>query len=554
MVEVLAWFAVDRTASAREPHWRRRARAAFARGGTGARTEFGGPGWGIAVRHRPAPWPGCAAGEGQLAVSLGLPVGLDATGGPLALARRLAAGADPAAEVVPPFAVIARDVDGTVRVAQDWLGMARLYTGARDGVLAFADRSTVLADLLGGTPVADPWTWAGVAASGHFGGDDAPVRGVRLLAPGTRITLRPPPPAAGAAPWRAAWRVGRTVDDLVLAGLAGRGGDPDRAAAALRAAAAASRAAADALRAAADPPAAAPPAPPGGPAPVGDLREATTRLLHRHDLHLPGADLLDPAAPPPPPVAAGGPRAPVSWYPADPDRCADRAAVVGALAARHLATVGDLAPQAAAARREHFADLLRHAAELGLAGTDVTDYVYLTERLRRGTAAPAAVHVALSPAAVVAAFAVPAGLARGRLRAAFADPDPPCRPRAAAVAAAARALLAEVGGRGLAGLLRPGAVAAPPRGGPVARRYVHLALADALLAAGRGSAPGPDRGPAHGTRDWAALDRDRAAAVPPAGPARAAGARPDGAPGGDRPPPGAPSGAPGRMDGQDGRR
>ena len=88
-------------------------------------------------------------------MSIGLPLGLDLTGGPLGVARRLLAGADLAAEAVPPFSMIACGVDGAVSVAQDWLGMSRLYTASAGGVVAFGSRPGLLAAFLDGAATPD---------------------------------------------------------------------------------------------------------------------------------------------------------------------------------------------------------------------------------------------------------------------------------------------------------------------------------------------------------------------------------------------------------------
>ncbi|HEX5741590.1 MAG TPA: hypothetical protein VFY17_08580, partial [Pilimelia sp.] len=225
----LAWFDQRPGPARAAEHGLRRARFAVAAAGlTPAgyrRHDSGGADWGLAVRHAPDPgrWPVYAAGDGLTAVSLGLPVGLDTTGGALGVARRLLAGADLAAEAVPPFGMLVHASAGCVLVAQDWLGMCRIYTATHDGVVAFGNRASLLAAFLHGAPAPDTDGWESCAAGGVFGGDTAPVRGVRLLGPAARVRLRRTPHG-----WRAAWRAGRGVDNLVQAGLSRRG-DPDRA-------------------------------------------------------------------------------------------------------------------------------------------------------------------------------------------------------------------------------------------------------------------------------------------------------------------------------------
>src|SRR4029453_10494190 len=89
-------------------------------------------------------WPVYAADDQVTAVSLGLPVGMDISGGPTALARRLLAGADVHADVVPPFSLIAIEGGDRFAIQQDWIGMGRLFTATAKRRTAFCSRPTLL--------------------------------------------------------------------------------------------------------------------------------------------------------------------------------------------------------------------------------------------------------------------------------------------------------------------------------------------------------------------------------------------------------------------------
>ncbi|GGJ75965.1 hypothetical protein GCM10010123_02400 [Pilimelia anulata] len=585
MYVVLAWFA--RRPAGRRDHAARAAAAVDAVAPPSYRSDARGDAtWGLYVRSapRPGPWPAFASADGVTAVSLGLPIGLDTTGGPVGLARRVLAGADPAAGVLPPFGLIAAGPDGAVTVAQDWLGMSRLFTAEHDGVVAFASRPSLLAGFLYGRTEPDPDAWESYAASGHFGADSAPVRGVRLLAPGARYCLLP-----GTAGWRLTRRTGRTVDDLVAAGL-DRRGDPDRAVAAaadgIAAAAAAthdlcggdlllglsggkdSRVLAAAfvgggrlprLRTNADTPAEGATAErlvallrgrgldpahelvtaaaPAAVLRVG-LRERGVRLLRHYDHQFPSTYLVRPAVAGvpgdgPPRLSltgAGGELATGYWYPTEPDLLGDRLAVERAIAARHLGAAGaGLARPARERQRDRLAGLLRHAADLGVAGADLADYVYLTERMRRWSTsayAPGMVTPFLAPAVVTACFALPPALKLARrlhtaVVARFVPEwaDVPYvsvgtgRSTAARIwqgdgAATIRGLLAAAADAPLAAPVRPDAVRTElaryqwrrRTRDDATRQFVYLALADRALRGGP---------PVVRQRDWAALDRLR---------------------------------------------
>src|SRR5665811_2555377 len=96
------------------------------------RHDLGGDDWGLVVLHPPRGggsawrWDTFAEDSGVKAVSLGVPVGAELAGGPIALARRLLGGDDIHAEVVPPFGLLALD-EARFAIQQDWLGMCRVF-------------------------------------------------------------------------------------------------------------------------------------------------------------------------------------------------------------------------------------------------------------------------------------------------------------------------------------------------------------------------------------------------------------------------------------------
>ncbi|MFW6869257.1 hypothetical protein ACOACQ_17850 [Nocardioides sp. CPCC 206347] len=186
------------------------------------RHDFGGDDWGVIVLHpadqRAYRWP-VVATEGPVnAVSHGIPVGIDVGTGPPALARRLLAGEDVHREGVPPFALLALDTD-RFALQQDWLGMARVFTGTADGITAFCTQPTLLATFLHGTARPDLAGWTSYTVCGHFGGDLSPVAGTRQLRPGERATGRRLPGGG----WEVDSQLRYAVDDVVASGLADQG-------------------------------------------------------------------------------------------------------------------------------------------------------------------------------------------------------------------------------------------------------------------------------------------------------------------------------------------
>jgi hypothetical protein len=256
MFLVSAWFATDQSAERSVRAGIRRADSSIATllADTYTRRDIGGADWGLTVCHLdrgPFRWPTLDEDADVTAVSLGIPVGSGAAGGPLGMARRLLGGDDVHADIVPPFGLIAcertRAHDGQmpptdgrdaahayarVVLQQDWLGHCRLFTATAGGVTGFSNRPSLLATFLTGEPKPSTEGWAAYTATGHFGGSTSPIEDVRLLDPGERVTCR----RAGSGSWSVTSDNRYSADDIVRAGLSDRAGGPetalDRAAAA----------------------------------------------------------------------------------------------------------------------------------------------------------------------------------------------------------------------------------------------------------------------------------------------------------------------------------
>jgi asparagine synthase (glutamine-hydrolysing) len=442
---MLAWFAATPLPEpVRAAHLGRFARAAAeVVPDSWRRHEFGGPDWGVLVRHPADPgayrWPTVATEGAVTAVSLGIPVGLDAPAGPAALARRLLGGEDVHREVVPPFALLALDRDGFA-LQQDWLGMARVFTGAADGVTAWCTRPGLLAAFLHGQARPDVAGWTSYTLCGHFGGDLSPLAGTRLLRPGERVTGR----RRAEGGWQLDTELRYATDDVVCGGHADQGrpvGERlDRAADALTRAAASlhplhdaeitlglsggkdSRLIAATLIAAGRAPrlvtnddtraegevarrlvqlvrdkrglhldhrsvrGAAPASVLGT-----GLRDRARRLADLHDHQFPSTYLARPPARAHLPettraaslTGAAGELAVGYWYPAadaEPYPTPEQAAMTRLLAGVPQAAA---APEALAAERERVGAVLAHARDLGLRDEHLIDYLYLVERMRR---------------------------------------------------------------------------------------------------------------------------------------------------------------------------
>jgi asparagine synthase (glutamine-hydrolysing) len=234
MFVVMAWFA-DRIQSAESvAHARQRFDAAVSAlvPESFLRLDSGGDDWGLTVLRAPDEgawrWPLLAEADGVTAVSLGVPIGLDATtgsSGPVRLALRLLQGDDVHVDVVPAFGLIAVEGGHRFAIQQDWLGMCRLFIGESAGVTVFGNRPSLVAKVLGGPEGPDHDGWASYAACGHFGGESSPVRGVRLLGPGHRVTGR----RRDGGGWDLTAQTRFCVDDVIKAGIAARGGGLDEA-------------------------------------------------------------------------------------------------------------------------------------------------------------------------------------------------------------------------------------------------------------------------------------------------------------------------------------
>jgi hypothetical protein len=443
MYVVLVWFS-DRTVPAAERATARdRFEAAVAQvvPPSYVRHETGGADWGVTVLSGadwgPYRWPAVAEEGPVTAVSLGLPVGVDVTGGPVALARRLLAGADVHRDVVPPFGLIALESGERVAVQQDWIGMCRLFTGTAGGVTALCSRPSLLATFLHGSTDPDLDGWASYAVTGHFGGDLSPFRGVRLLQPGERLTGRRRPGGG----WDLDTELRYGVDDVVMSGFERQGGPVeaslDLATEAITATAAGigelyadeitlglsggkdSRLIAASLIAAGrmprfstsdDTPAEGEVAielmrilrdkrglapdhrlyKAGAPANVLEvgLRERTARLQQFYDFQFPSTYTVRPAVPdrlPATPGSAGfsgvaGELCTGYWYPKVEGRSPEEESL---LHLTHAVPAAVSATEAAAAGRRRITAHLDHAKDIGLHGLHLIDYVYLVERVRR---------------------------------------------------------------------------------------------------------------------------------------------------------------------------
>ncbi|MFI7547654.1 hypothetical protein [Actinoplanes sp. NPDC049599] len=407
------------------------------------RHEFGGEDWGVTVLHPSAQsayrWSTVATENAVTAVSLGLPVGAEVTGGPVALARRLLSGGDVHRDVVPPFALLALDRDERFAVQQDWLGMCRLFTGTSGGITALCSRPSLLATFLHGAVEPDLEAWASYAICAQFGGDMSPIRGVRLLQPGERITGRRRPSGG----WALTTQVKYGIDDVVASGLAAQGRPVDEsvdlAAQAITASASSvgdlyadqmslglsggkdSRLIAASLIAAKRLPQfitnedtvaegevareltrilrdkyhlepdhkLVRSSAPASVLAVG-LHQRTTQLQRRYDFQFPSTYTARPAVPallsdsfPAPSFSgAAGELATGYWYPQVDGEAPEQLALTRLMSG----VPGDVAAEpAAASQRERINGIINHAKEIGLSDLHLLDYLFLVERVRRWT-------------------------------------------------------------------------------------------------------------------------------------------------------------------------
>ncbi|SCL14445.1 asparagine synthase (glutamine-hydrolysing) [Micromonospora rhizosphaerae] len=477
---MLAWFAERALPEAARRAARDRFDASLAEvvPASFRRHEFGGEDWGVIVLHPHDSgayrWSTVDLAGPVTAVSLGLPVGLDLTGGPTALAGRLLAGEDVHREVVPPFGLLALHAADGFALQQDWLGMCRVFTGTSGGVTAFCTRPSPLAAFLHGDVRPDPDGWRSYALCGHFGGDLSPIAGTRLLRPGERVTGR----RRADGGWDLTTAIRYATDDVVTSGFAGRDGSLDdlldgAADALTRTAASMHRLYADEIplglsggkdsRLIAASLLAAGGTPrfvtnedtgaegevarqlvqilrdkrglnpehelrlAGAPARVlgTGLRERTRRLQRLHDFQFPSSYVVRPAAAtrldervrPATFTGAAGELATGYWYPpADAETASPEQAGLAKLLAAVPRAVA--AEAAVAAEQDRIAALLRHARDIGLRDLHLLDHLYLVERMRRWcTSANATGMVTpfLAPGFVAATFGLTPEQKRGRL-------------------------------------------------------------------------------------------------------------------------------------------
>lgn len=442
------------------------------------RRQVGGPDWGLLVLHAPESgayrWSVLAQDGPVTAVSMGLPVGIDTSGGPIGLARRLLAGDEIHATVVPPFTFIAAQGDDRVAIQQDWLGMGRLFTARANGITVYCTRPSLAATVLSGTREPDLEGWLSYTSSGQFGGDSSPIRGVRLMRPGERVTAHRQP----AGGWRLTSEIRRCADDIVADGVAAQehglqaavelaaegmlaaaqgisdlydgvpdiglsGGKDSRVIAATFLATGrpvtfntnedhanegvTARHLIDIVRdkRGLDPVHRCFRA--GKPADVlaHGLFERTERLQNQYDFQFPSSYIERRALPRELPgerrptiSGVGGEIAVGYWYPADDSTDLDFA-VARQIAIKRLAATtppASMAREALAAERARVGAIVDHGAELGVRGQALGDYVYLVERDRRWFSSAylhGIVSPFLSPEVVCASFAMTAADKRG---------------------------------------------------------------------------------------------------------------------------------------------
>ncbi|TLS46422.1 hypothetical protein FE633_08850 [Streptomyces montanus] len=184
-----------------------------------------GDGWGVHLAHAELNgwrWPLFHETEHSAAVSLGVPIGAPGGSTPHTMAGRLLQGQEIHTEVVPPFALLALDRRSPrFALQQDWLGMARVFEYSSQGVVALSNRPTLLPAFFGDPVRPDETGWSHYVASGHFGGTSSPVHGVRLLAPGERLTGAKRPNGT----WNLTHHQRTSLDDFVAEGVGRQGGE-----------------------------------------------------------------------------------------------------------------------------------------------------------------------------------------------------------------------------------------------------------------------------------------------------------------------------------------
>jgi hypothetical protein len=142
----------------------------------------------------------------------------------LPVARRLADDVTAATGLNPPYLVAVADAAGRrLEIAQDPLGIGRLYELKTEGGWVWSNRLGALPLFAGVAPRVDSRAWSVLAAAGWFLGEGTALEGVRKLEGGARISVR-----AQGSGWEAAHSRSRAREELV----APRDADPERSAAA----------------------------------------------------------------------------------------------------------------------------------------------------------------------------------------------------------------------------------------------------------------------------------------------------------------------------------
>jgi hypothetical protein len=447
------------------------------------RHATGSDDWGLFAAHPPYGevwrWKVVARDANVTAVTIGLPIGVDMAGGPLRLARTVLEGEDVHALVLPPFGLFAVEGANRAVIQQDWLGKCRIFTAEAGGITAFGTRPSLIAQFLGLPLIADMDGWTSYTLCGHFGGVRSPVRDVRLLSPGQRVSAQ----HRDSGGWTLTSERRRNVDDVVADGIALRNAGVD---AVLEVATGAildvvqtaadlvvgditlglsggkdSRVIAAAFIAAGKVPkfTTQDDLPAEGTTATrlleilrdkrgiqtqhwvgkaGDsvvvhtvgLRERVERLQRIHDYQFPSTYFVRPSAPERLPVTqrrmsftgAGGEMATGYWYPPTDGSVDDADELFGRRAAvKHLSAAVDSAVAAAdvvRAEHERIDVILDRGVDLGLRGVELCDYLYLIERVRRWYASAYVTGMivpCLAPDYVAATFALSPADKRARL-------------------------------------------------------------------------------------------------------------------------------------------
>ena len=108
-----------------------------------------------------------------------------------------------AATALPPFLRLEADLAaGSLRVASDWLGLARGFYLDEPTSSLVSNRLDLLRQAARRHLPLDEEALACFAATGWFTADTTPLAGVRTLPPGARSRSEPDPGAAASRSWR----------------------------------------------------------------------------------------------------------------------------------------------------------------------------------------------------------------------------------------------------------------------------------------------------------------------------------------------------------------